>query len=146
MKGLERTRIIDLFKKGLSVEVPKGSMTTSEVLRVLEKSTNLVYRENGIIQGFISFTNSAKAVDLEFIYVHKQRHGVGTLLVGRVAKYAIKNKLIAINSEVSVLDRRANGFYSSLGFKKTRKINYFLYKISAKPSTIMANVHRSKSR
>ena len=126
------------------MEVPKGSMTKNEVSKVLAKSTTFVYRENSAIQGFISFTRTNKAIHLEFIYARKRRHGIGTLIMKRVAMHAIKNKLVAIDSEVSIMDRRAYGFYSSLGFKKSKKINYFLYKTRAEPSMVMANTCRSK--
>lgn len=142
MKASEKTYVIDLFKKRLSMEVPKGRMTNSEVRRMLENCTTFVCRKNGSIQGFVSFTAFKKEVNLKFIYAHTRRHGIGTLLMGRVAKYAIKNGLTAINSEVSVLDRAASGFYSSVGFKTVKRINYFLYKIGAKPSAVIANSYK----
>ncbi|MCL5680347.1 MAG: GNAT family N-acetyltransferase [Candidatus Marsarchaeota archaeon] len=141
MKRSERPAIVRLFQKGLPMQVPKGSMTKAEIEEVLAASTTLIYSETDAIGGFVSFTRTHNGLRIEFIFSDKRRKGIGTMLMRRAARHAKRLGLAYVSSEVSVMDKRASGFYDSLGFTKQKKINYFLYRIRATPRSIMAKSH-----
>ena len=111
-------------------------MSTEEILKLLNRSTTFVYRKGKIIGGFVTFTENG-SLHIEFICTDKLRKGIGSLLMVKVAKYAISNRIPKVVSTVSSTDKRAVGFYKSAGFKLTGMYEGFLHRATADPANIL---------
>ncbi len=127
-----------LFEEGLGKQNPRASMPYSRISEILKTTTTFICVKDNNIIGLVSFTASKKRIDLEFIYAVKSRQGVGKALMLKVAKYAIKHNIALIRSSVSIIDEDASAFYKSLGFSKGKKMDWFLYAISAPARTVVS--------
>lgn len=116
LKKSELGNAIKLFKKGLRLEKPPGSMTTNQISGMLNRYSSIVVRHKGALIGLVSFRINKKGLYLGFICVDKLGMGTGSRLMQEVANYAVKKGIKNIYSEVSLVDKRASGFYNALGF------------------------------
>jgi hypothetical protein len=130
-----------IYIKGLSMEKPKGYATLKETISDLKKLNCFIHKTENKIDGLITFNIENKEIIICFICAIKIRKGIGKKLMKRLAVYSLKNKIETIKCIVSSRDKRALGFYQSLGFKKYDKYfkrkNFLLYKIQINPKNIL---------
>jgi RimJ/RimL family protein N-acetyltransferase len=135
---------VKVWKKGLTMEIPEGTETNREIRSRLKEFRTFVYKEKDKIIGLLSFTfEEDGSIDIVFICTMVLRKKIGTKLISKLAKFALKNKIHAIYSNVSPEDERAMSFYKRCGFRRFGKpyidAGVLLYKIRAKPMEITAS-------
>ena len=132
-----------VYRKGLSMEIPKGDCKLSKSIDVITNETECyVYKKENKIYGLLSFYHKTKnKIAIDFICALKSRLGIGTNLMRMLAKYCIKHNIKYIYSNVSSRDDRVIKFYEACGFRKysyyyaTKK--FLLYRVKAKPQDIL---------
>ncbi len=127
-----------LFRTGLAKQTPKGSMSNAEIKEVLDAAITYLSIQGGKINGLVSFTAGKKCINIEFIYAAKPRQGIGRALMLKVAEYSLKHNIASIKAAMSIIDKPASSFYKAMGFSKKKKINSFLYEISASPEKVVS--------
>ncbi len=137
MKKEDFSRVKALFKEGLPKQKPKGSMSDAGITKILKAATTYTCIKGNNVIGFVSFTESKKRIYLVFIYAAKPREGIGRALMLKVAKYALEHNITSIKSSMSIIDKAASAFYKAMGFSKRKKMNWFLYAISASPRAVV---------
>jgi len=120
-----------VYAQGLLAEVPPGSTAPLEEVergmrrhlqRLLwRKSTRRVWlaRMEGTPCGILDFFHRKWSLRIRFLCAVPQDEGIGTQLLGHLARFAVNLRVRGIRCTVSTLDERALHFYfRHLGFRQ----------------------------
>lgn len=138
---IERLRKRDLneaarvFFEGMLLEKPPGRGTLSSIETHLRECIVFVDKEKGRIVGLISGREIAKGLRITFICALRQRCGIGSALMRRIAQYCVRKRIRFVYSNVSLQDERALRFYEKCGFKVYGR--YSVDYISSKDLTLL---------
>ena len=147
LKRKDIQKAAKVYNKGLQMEIPPGFSTLDETLKKLETRHVFVYKDDGKINGLISFTlKSNDKIKIDFICAMKPRKGIGKKLMNKLVDFSIKNKIELIFTSASSIDKRALNFYESCGFEKFGKYrsyqNLVLYRIKTTPKLIKEHLNK----